>query len=331
MNENSEIPAQTGITEKRAAVEQEFRLAKEYWLRTVQPHIAGRRLRDVELFVAQDAYLLLRGAQRKAEDWNRTQEGRLSPLDVDLSGGKFREPEVLFADENLKPEILAGIAAPLMNKSEARMTPGELVRTAHELLMAAERYIGTLPEKKEGPASWKSDFDLAFGHVLFAEILQSNEKTSGQLPLLPPVQQERNAGKLSLAALRRAVKDFLEQRKKNRPQITEEQYTRETEQNAKLAQEGRITMIVTGKPMTFQEWQSQPDEAIKDCLQNNRILLQDLCTMRWERFKNHWQEQQNRVLAREANKEAKAKTKVPKTKLPKSAASSPTTVGKRQK
>jgi hypothetical protein len=115
------------------SIEQELRLAKEYWLRTVQPHIEGRRLRDVELFVAKDAHLRLRGSQRKAEDWNRTQEGRLSPLDVDLPGEKFREPEVLFADENLKPEILAEIAAPLINKSEAKVSPTEAVRNAHEL------------------------------------------------------------------------------------------------------------------------------------------------------------------------------------------------------
>ncbi len=191
MNENPKILTQTGITEKRAAIEQELRLAKEYWLQRVQPHIAGRRLRDVELFVAQDAYLLLRGAQRKADDWNRTQEGQLSPLNVDLSGEKFHEPEVLFADENLKPEILAEIAAPLINKSEARMTPGESVRAAHELLMAAERYIRTLPEKKDEIDSWRSDFDTAFSTITFAEIEASNKNDSGRLPLLPPIGQKK--------------------------------------------------------------------------------------------------------------------------------------------
>lgn len=190
------------------------------------------------------------GAQRNAEDWNCTQEGRRSPLDVDLSGEKFREPEVLFADKDLKPQILAEIAAPLMNKNEAKVTPADAVRLAHELLMAAERYIGTLPEKKQGTESLVSDIELAFSPVSFAEIWRSNEKDSGQLPLLPPVQQGRNEGKLSLTALRKAVKDFFEQEKKSRPQITEEQYNHEAEQDARLAQEGRLPMR---KPTTYQE------------------------------------------------------------------------------
>ena len=303
-----------GAESQHAEIERELRLAKEYWLRTVQPNIERRKLRDVELFVAQDAHRRLQVSQRKAEDWNRTQEGRLSPLDVDLSGEQFREPEVLFADKDLKPQILAEIAAPLMNKGEGKMTPAEAVRNAHELLMVAERYIGTLPEQKQGTESLVSDLHLAFSSVSFAEILRSNGKNSGQLPFLPPVQQKRNEGKLSLTALRNAVKNFLEQKKKNRPQITEEQWNRQTEQDARLAREGRLKMIGSGKRMTYQEWQSQPDEAIRDCLQNNRISLQNLCTMRWERFKNFWQKQQRRVLNRRPSE-----SKRPKKSLPKSA------------
>ncbi len=305
MNHILVIPSQTDITKPRAEIERELRLAKEYWLRTVQPYIAGRKLRGVEMFVAQDAYLLLMEAQRKAEDWNRKQKSRLSRLDVDLSGEKFRRPEVLCADENLKPEILAEIAAPLMNKSEAKMTPAEAVRNAHELLMAAERYIGTLPKSLRGIETLKADMELAFSKVTFDEILRSNEKDSGQLPFLPTAQQKRNEGKLSLTALKKAVKVFYEKEKKNRPQLTEEQYNRETEQNAKLLQEGRsyhMNNYVMGKRKTYQEWhqkwQSQPDEEISYCLENNRILLQTLCLMRWERFKKHWQDQQSRTQKR---------------------------------
>jgi hypothetical protein len=307
------------------SVERELRLAKEYW-QTVQPHIAGRKLRDVELFVANDAYRHLRGAQRNAEDWNCTQEGRRSPLDVDLSGEQYREPEVLFADKDLKPEILAKIAATLINNNEAKVTPVDAVRNAHELLMVAERYIGTLPEQKEGIQSLANNFELAFSTVTCTEIEASNGKDSGQLPLLPPVQQGRNEGKLSLTALRKAVKDFYEQEKKNRPQLTEEQYNRATEQDAKLPQEGPLKMMGSGKRTTYQEWQRQPDEAITDCLQNNRILLQTLCTMRWERFKRHWDKQQLQASTRKPSKPKKSKTK-----LPKSAATSPQTAGKREK
>jgi hypothetical protein len=308
------------------SIERELRLAKEYWLQTVQPRIAGRKLRDVELFVAKDAYLHLYGAQRRAEDWNCTQEGRLSPLDVDLSGEKFRKPEVSFADKDLKPQILAEIAAPLMNKSKSKLTPAEAVRLAHELLMAAERYIGTLPEQKEGTESLVSDIELAFSTVTFTEIEASNGKDSGQLPLLPPVQQGRNEGKLSLTALRKAVKDFYEQEKNNRPQITEEQFNHAAEQDARLAQEGRLIMIGSGKRTTYQEWQRQPDEAITDCLQNNRLSWDTLCTMRWERFKRLYDKQQLQASTRKPPKPKKSETKPPK-----SAATSPQTAGKREK
>ncbi|MGB7748262.1 MAG: hypothetical protein WBN75_13350 [Verrucomicrobiia bacterium] len=333
MNHILVIPSQTDITKPRAEIERELRLAKEYWLRTVQPYIAGRKLRDIELFVAQDAYLLLMGAQRKAEDWNRIQKGRLSRLDVDLSGEEFRKPEVLFANENLKPEFLAEIAAPLMNKSEAKMTPAEAVRNAHELLMAAERYIGTLPKSLRGIEVLKADMGLAFSKVTFDEILRSNEKDSGQLPFLPTAQQKRNEGKLSLTALKKAVKVFYEKEKKNRPQLTEEQYNRETEQNAKLLQEGNI--YVTGKRKSYQEcyqkWQSQPDEEISYCMQKKQIELQILCLMRWERFKKLWQDQQSRTQKRKPSESQRPKKRKSKANLPHSAASSPITAGKRQK
>jgi hypothetical protein len=69
---------------------------------------------------------------------------------------------------------------------------------------------------------------------------------------------------------------------------------------------------------------------MNDCLKNNQILLQDLCAMRWERFRKNSQDQQNRAIARETKK-AETKTKAPKIQPSKSAASSPITAGKRQK
>lgn len=312
----------------QAEIEQELRLAKEYWLRTVQPHIAERKLRGIELFVAQDAYLLLSGAKQKAEEWNRTHQGYL--LDIDLSGENFREPEVLFAGENLKPEILAEIAAPLMKKSEAKMTPAEAVRTAHELLMAAERYVGTLPKDVSGEETFKAAFDLAFSPVTFDDILRSNKKDSGQLPLLPTAQQKRNEGKLSLTALKNAVKDFYEKKKKNHPPLTEEQYNHQAEQEEKLKL-GRYYVAGLEKRTTYQEWLSLPDEACKDCLKNNQILLQTLCTVRWERFKKHWLGQQSRTQNRKPPESTQSKRSKSKANLPQSAASSPATAGKRRK
>lgn len=216
------------------------------------------------------------------------------------------------------------------------MTPDEAIRNAHDLLMAAERYIGTLPEKKEEADSWHRDFEKAFSCVTFKEIVASNRKDSGQLPLLPPIalkrkgrpEKETSEQQLSVPAIRAAVKHFLDERT---PRMSQEQYEHGQEQQDRLEKAGMLFQFGSGRPMSYQEWQQSNQDAINDCLKNNRISLQDLCTMRWERFKKFWHGQQNRVLVREANKEAEAKIKAPKIKLPKSAASSPSAAGKRQK
>ena len=342
MNRKKDIAPQSAISDKRAAVEQELRLAKEYWLQKVQPHIAGRILRGGEFFVAQHAHLYLQKAVENARDWNQLcadkKGGAHLPVtvDVDLSAENFRAPEVpqmMFAD-NVKPEILAAIAAPLV-KENAKRTPGEAIYNAHELLMAAERYIGTLPHKTEGSESFIADFDMAFSTVTFAQIEASNKKTSGQLPLLPPTaskrkgrpEQEIGEQPLSVPAIRAAVKHFLDERT---PRISQEQYERGQEQEDGLAKAGMLVHMGNGRPISYQERQQSNQDAIDDCLKNNQISLQDLCTMRWERFKKNSQDQQNRAIAREAKK-AESKTKAPKSKLPKSAASSPLAAGKRQK
>jgi hypothetical protein len=59
-----------------------------------------------------------------------------------------------------------------------------------------------------------------------------------------------------------------------------------------------------GQPADYDEWQQRDQAAVDDCLKNNWISVQDLCALRWERFKKFWQGQQNRVLTREANKNA---------------------------
>lgn len=327
MNQKNEITSQSNIAEQRVKVEQELRLAKEYWLRKVQPHIAGRILRGIEFFVARHAHWRLQEAMKKAGDWNhlcdvKKDEAHLPvSVDVDLSAEKFREPEVpnmLFAD-NMKPEILAAIAAPLV-KEAAELTPTDAIRKAHELLMVAKRYIGTLPEKKSGTESFITEFEQAFSTVTFAEIEASNREGSGQLPLLPPVglrkkgrtERELAEKPLSKTAIKEAVRRFLHERT---PRIGQGEYER------------RQKRLGSGRPMSYQEWQKSNQDAIDDCLKNNRISLQDLCTMRWERFKKSREVQQRRAVTREAKKEASKKAK---PVLPKSVASSPTTVGKRK-
>lgn len=287
------------------SIEWELRLAKEYWLRTVQPHIAGRKLRGVELFVANHAHSNLQVAKKNADDWNRsypfTMVGALVLVDVDLSAENFREPEELFADENLKPEMLAEIAASLMNKNKVEITPAEAIRTAHELLMAAERYIGALPKQKQGTESLATEIGFTFSPVTFAEILRSNEKDSGQTPLLPPVQQGRNEGRLTLTALKAAVTRFWQEHP-NR----EEEYDCE-------------------------QWQDEVDIfAPEQAPEGGQISLQDLCTLRWERFKNYWQHQQSRAQKRKPPQSKRPKKSETKANLPQSAASSPTTAGKRE-
>jgi len=335
-----------GTAVERNEVERGLRLAKEYWLRTVQPHIAGRVIYGVELFVAERAYRHLLDAIEKAEKWNRLcvekmDEAHLQvSMDVDLSAENFRRPEVpemLFAD-NVKPEILAAIAAPLV-KGAMKLTPTDAIRNAHKLLMAAERYIGTLPQKKEGiGGSIVAAFEEAFSTVTFAEIEASNRIDSGQLPLLPPLGQKKKGKNkeelvelaempLTKTAIKSAVRRFLHAQT---PPISQEDYERGQQQEDSLVKAGIMIHLGSGRPVNYQEWQQRNQEEIDDCLKNGRISLIALCMMRLERFKNNSRNQQKRAFAREAKK-ADAKAKVPNTKLSKSAASSPPAAGKRQK
>lgn len=317
---------------QRAATERGLRLEKEYWLRTIQPHIAGRILRGVEFFVAQHAHWHLQEAVKKANDWNHScdvakDEARKPvSVDVDFSAEIFREPEVpemLFAD-NVKPEILAAIAAPLV-KETAKLTPAKAIRNAHELVMAAERYIGTLPKKKEGTESLIADFEMAFSTVTFAEIEASNRTDSGQLPLLPPVALKRKARDeqelaekpLSNTAIKNAVSHFLYERT---PRMSQGEYEREQEQTERLAKEEKLFRQGIVRPMSYQEWQQRNRAAIDDCLKNDRISLQDLCALRWKRFERQSEIRQSAALKRTR-----------RGKRPSSAGSSATIAGKREK
>jgi len=199
---------------------QRLELAKKYWLRTIQPHINDRALRGVELYVATDAHLRLRTAQQHAEVWNQTVEGQRAPVPAeafaDWNRDEFREPQELCRDEKLIPELLAGIAAPMMGQRTADLTRVAVVGVAHDLLRAAQQYVNALPEEKRGEARIMEDFQTAFSMVTFAEIEASNKRNSGQLPLLPPVAQKRKditdddlrEKPLSRAGIKNAVKRF---------------------------------------------------------------------------------------------------------------------------
>jgi hypothetical protein len=158
----------------------------------------------------------------------------------------------------------------------------------------------------------------ALSTVTFAEIQASNKETSGQLPLLPPTGQKRKGiseqkqreEPLSVSAIREAVKRYLDE---HTPRMTKEEYERDQEQTEQLANEGKLRMLGSGKPRTYQEWQGENQRAIQDCMQNNRISLQDLCKLRWERFERQWSQRQHIVSKR---KQLRRKTKNPRREKP---------------
>lgn len=316
---------------KKHEVEKALQLAKKYWLK-IQPIITNRPLRGAELFIATDAYSRLRKAAALAEEWNRTQDGQSCPVPddeiPDFGNDPFLEPEELCRDERLKPEDLAAIAAPLMQKQRLKLKPLAAVGVAHELLMAAKRYLKSLPEQKRGTDRIIKELGMAFSTITFAEIEASNRENSGQLPLLPPVA--KRTGKtlnepLSSSAIRIAVRKFLKERT---PPLMRLQYEREQEQEENLSKAGRL-FRASGKPKTHEEWQSDNQKAIDDCMANGRISIQALCGMRWQRFV-----ETSETRKRSALKRTSAKPKLNKKrpeKRPSSAASSPQVAGKREK
>jgi hypothetical protein len=340
----SVAPASNATAQRSAAsvatgsLERSLRLAKEYWLRTVQPFIKDRPLRDAELYVATDAHCRLQTAQGKAKLWNATVEGKRCPLPadalVDFTKDEFREPEELCRDENLKPETLAAIAAPMMQKRTAEWTPFAAIGVAHELLMAAGRYVNALPVQKRGTERLMDDFDKAFSAVTFEEIKTSNTRSSGKLPLLPPSgqkrknisDQEQREEPLSVPAIREAVKRYLDE---HTPRLTQEEYERDQEQTARLAKEGKLFRVGTHQPRTYQQWQTDNQKALDDCMENSRVSLQDLCSLRWERFERRWKQRQ--LIASKRKQPRRKPRKQRRENPPSSAASSPQTAGEPHK
>lgn len=268
----------------------ELQLACDYWLRTIQPHIAGRKLRGAEYYVALSAYNRIKAAAHQAENWNRTPNGMKRPVAIpDVDGSQYQPPEPLYADE-VKFETLASLAAQLLPKRKS-LSPSEAVQQAHDLLATAERYVSSLP--KRSATATGGIASLMFTTVTFAEIQKSNATSSGKLPLLPNLQRKSKgnavSGAQSLAAIRKAVKDFLEQRKID---LTEDQYTADIEQERLLIRSGQAVRMTKGKPMKYQEWKSKQDAFLQDWLKENRVCVAVVCEMRWNRFKRFARKQQ---------------------------------------
>jgi len=285
-----------------------FQLAKAYWLQTIQPYIVGRQLRGAEGYIALQQHAILKGAADSAQRENETEKGRRQPIPAeafpDWEKLKFKPPELLCADNDLKPEVLAGIAAPLLKTGMAIQTPRDAVQIAYELWLAADQFINHLPKRPRIQA--ETFFGFEFEKVTFAEILQSSEKGSGRMPLLPPVQKERNEGRLTPNALKMAVKRFL---KEHEPRMTKEEFQREEAQAEEIFQKGRaicekdqrkpkMFRIGSGKKLTYEEWQELNQDSIHDIFNHQRISVHLLAEIRWERFKNYNLNQQKRTKSR---------------------------------
>jgi len=234
--------------------------------------------------------------------------------------------EEFCADESLKPEILAGIAATVMNKGEPKLTPADAVRSAHDLYVAAKQFIGTMPQK-QGTGSINQIIELHHERITFEEIMQSN--ASGNLPLLPPDQTKKHNGLLTMTGLRAAVKRFLE---KYNPPLTEEEFNRDKQHRAEFAEKMKTDRTLfrtgdgSGDSLTYLEWQKQNQDSINIWLKYNHISFQALAALRWDRFKSKCERERIKAL-----KKKSPESKKPKSQLPMSAATSPITVGKRQK
>jgi hypothetical protein len=301
-------------------------LAKEYWLRTIQPYVKDRALRGVELYVATDAHLRLRKAQEDAERWSQTIEGQGAPVPAeafaDWNRDEFREPQELCRDEKVTPELLAAIAAPMMQERAGGLTPVAVVGAAHELLRAAQQYVNALPEQKRGEARIMEEVQTALSTVTFAEIEASNKGSSGQLPLLPPVARKKK-GKpdeeisekpLSAAGIKKAVERFISELK---PRRTKEDYwAKEKEEHSNPA----VARLIANE-----QWESDNADLV-ECQKNGRVLLQNLCQLRWERFAEFRETRHRAAMMREHKRQEKRQEKPPS-----SGASNPKTAAKPEK
>jgi hypothetical protein len=295
-------------------------VATDYWLQWVQRHIAGRKLRGVELYVAEDAYLSLEKARDNAARWNDLPEGRRAPITLpDLADAVFRKPEPRYAEDFPQPETLATIAAPLLPEPQTQLSAEEAVRRACDLFEAAKQYRDSLPHKPAPAEEWKEDLNTRlFSYVTVAEIHESNKTHSGRLPLLPNLRvrrkrqadpQQKEPRKITGAQTRQAIlRAMLDFAKERIPSITEEEFNREQEQLEKNIKAGLVIRLGNpdGKPQTWQEWQNQWQQSVDDVKQNHRLCVHDLCNLRRHHFQKEWDRRSAIATARQKQEARKA-------------------------
>jgi hypothetical protein len=276
---------------RQSKLEKELQLAQGYWLQTIKHYVKNSRLAGAEWYIAHHGHHNLFEAYQKAAIWNSLEDGQCYQVSQQtlnsLSTDDLWEPGALYADKTLKAQDLAHLT---FSKIQAPDASG---RIAFEHLMNAQQYLASLPK----PPDMESRIKTALSTVTLAEIQQSN--VSGQLPFLPPKQQARQGGKVSLKRIKTEVRKFLEHQ----------------------------TESLRPKLVPHQQWQIKREEKINDFLKNDRIILHDLCTMRYERFVSFQKEQ----AARGLKQRGKPKKKKPKAGPPNSAGSAPIYDGKRER
>jgi len=297
----------------------ELGLAIDYWRNKVQPYIVGRKLRSVELYVADDAYLRLKGACDKAAEWNRntSEEGQPAPIPLpDFGDPEFRWPDV-YAEDFPPPETIATIAAPLLPKPETPLSAEDAVRHACALFSAAKQYRDSLPHRPPAGKELEAELEAGLGsYVTVAEIHESNKTNSGRLPLLPNLRvrrkgmedrQQKKPKQITGAQTKAAILDaMLDFEKERSPKITEEQFNREQDQMETNIKTGLVIRLgkPDGKPPTWQEWQKGLQQSIDDVKQNQHLCFHDLCTLRWQRFTKQANKQKDIATIRNAAKSA---------------------------
>jgi hypothetical protein len=287
-----EVNAENVILKQRAAFEEELRLTKNYWLESIWPYIEGRPVIVwSEYLLVHESHWRLGDAVKKAAQWNESlgPDTVHSPITIDVNWAKnFRAPTVPATSyaENMAPESLAATAALLIKSNINDASPAEAIRKAHELIMAAELYIGTLPPKPHfEPVLHFPNLQMSLIRIHFKTIAASSQNSVPWLPSLQAKSKEKRKAKttkprldaspLSLNGVKAAVERFLKSHGMN------------------------------------------ADEASKhDYVINSHISLEDLSLMRWERFKDHSRVQQlraNNRSAKKAKKLAKQNTKLTKS------------------
>jgi hypothetical protein len=278
-------------------LQNELRLATDYWLKTVQPYIAGRRLSNPDLYVAQDAHLRLEKARANAVRWNDLPEGKAAPIALpDLGDSKFRTPQPLYAEDFPPPEVLATIAAPLLTKQAPPLSAEDAIRCACELLSAAQQHVIGLPRRPPAAKESEADLEAALcSYVTVAEVHESNKPASRRLPLLPALRVPRKGiapGKVTGTQTEKAILMAMEDFQKERaPEIEQKDWQRDEDQDRKLFPHRR--------PQTWQDWQQEWQRSIDDVKGSRRLSLLALCQLRWERFRRQSDRQSEVATKRE--------------------------------